>query len=1593
MLRYVTFICFTKFVNVKGERPNYADTWLVQLAMAISELHRYEASYIMFWQSECPFAAEALSPDEDLPAFRGASSFSKSTALHGQTLRGPSFLTRDVELCHDEKENVEEVFEKLGFRNLQGSYCQWRQVVCEGCHVKELRVDLQHQEQPDVPVRLSPALGRLQHLELLDLGGSSKLSGDLGVLRNATELHTVNLSHSQVEGNLDVFQHHPKLKVLDLEGTKVEGSLQVFQTTPLLQVLNMVGTIGKISGDTEVFKHTKDLKILTLNATEVEGDIDVFRYTSGLQELSLINALHVTGRLLDFFGNQGPFKNLEKFVLINSSYVRGHVVDFIAAKKLEEMHIENAKYIDGDLSLLSIPSLRKLILKGITMEVDFTELDHQFTHNKEDPQFSLSELHLELKVKKKRGPKLLGMFGLQSRLTGDIGFLRHFPHLQVLNLRKSNISGDIGALRGTKMRCLNLFESHVSGSIGTLQLDQMELLNLGATEVAGDIAVFQKAAKLQDLDLSRTQVFGDVSSFSNSPNLRRFHIYETGLSGDIQGLQGAKELQELLAWRTKLEGDIEVLSQVSASLKRISMGKTFVHGDLKSLSNATKLKSLACTHCNVSGDIATLAQDTQLAQIWLSGTSTFGDISALGNMKLEKVFLDRTNISGNVEIFLASRETVELISLGNTDVDGSMRVFHRAPKLQDLNLAGTRISGDLEILSDVTTLRHLRLDRCNVTGNIAAISTESLEVLSLSETRIFGNLRVLSGQAKLRELKLAATAVQGDLSDLTALPEIEHVDLSRTNVTGSMNAEWDGHCKKLQYLDLSEAWLVYALQPSSFRMAFPLPTWKPQDGWVISKEIPAAVLPDEHVAQTVMNQGLEILPALTSLKVRGVRLNGTLMSLFQLLSSSKLSSLVASGCRLSGDLIDLSSIRTLNRSSLRFIQDSQLAKSLLHLDISNNSIEFVEALPPNAHIRIAFNKVKLRFAKGVLTQAFDDAFELDLRSTPLATFSEARELFYAGKLKQTRFFGQTYEAKGYGCFSLDPGSTNVQIVSGLVAITAPPHDGFARLEAGARRSYKCFQPSNERCNRSGGAEETCAPGYAGYLCMDCRPQYFASGGRCWRCDTSSDASNWRLWAAAGVGTGAMLAMAGAWIFYPLVAAGARRFSSMPFVVELKQKAPLLLQSSQLWAVLSALSISEQGRQRGEHMRSFTNFEVKMPELPYIRGLRFSLIDLQGTFNFQCVVEGATARYWVALLAPIVPLLFLLACGVLESSNHGISKALLVLSIFFVGGASSCAKLISCKLYDAGGDSLGQFAFQELMPSSKCSDLAPEVWGVFLVTSLCYAILVPCFLSYLFAKQHFVLRSNKLLVSCSKPKMLEEKELHFEQIPRKADSQLSEMKERNAWKADEEMLERRLVAAAVAYSAVFLDGEVQVALKDSTVMLGCFQSQCKSSTGVALRTVEGRDARRTSDIFYLHTLESFWVDVVEAKEHGSALRCHAITEMLMERCVLFEHHAKWLFSQAMESSSTNPWWNLTCNCMGSKLTHSFGHVGTPGDDSDDADQNSSPVIALMVSTFLEAESRARRWRPARTWTKMSNLPLSQPAKQRWPRTFSDRAKPP
>lgn len=130
-------------------------------------------------------------------------------------------------------------------------------------------------------------------------------------------------------------------------------------------------------------------------------------------------------------------------------------------------------------------------------------------------------------------------------------------------------------------------------------------------------------------------------------------------------------------------------------------------------------------------------------------------------------------------------------------------------------------------------------------------------------------------------------------------------------------------------------------------------------------------------------------------------------------------------------------------------------------------------------------------------------------------------------------------------------------------------------------------------------------------------------------------------------------------------------------------------------MLSALSTSQKGTQHGDRLRSLADWKANLPELPFIQGVSFSLIDLQGkrraagdgldesnkksktsslsslfsessrfqrylnhaphlpgAFNFQCLVDGAAARYWMAILSPIVPLILVCVCGVMEMAKPG-----------------------------------------------------------------------------------------------------------------------------------------------------------------------------------------------------------------------------------------------------------------------------------------------------------------------------------------------------
>ena len=110
--------------------------------------------------------------------------------------------------------------------------------------------------------------------------------------------------------------------------------------------------------------------------------------------------------------------------------------------------------------------------------------------------------------------------------------------------------------------------------------------------------------------------------------------------------------------------------------------------------------------------------------------------------------------------------------------------YLEATVLQELDLRGTAVAGNLKSLEKATKLKGL-----NLVG-----------------TAVAGNLKSLEKATELQKLDLGGTAVAGDLSVLLRFEEIEVVDLGRTQVHGSLSEAWRGSCPKLRSLTLSDAW-------------------------------------------------------------------------------------------------------------------------------------------------------------------------------------------------------------------------------------------------------------------------------------------------------------------------------------------------------------------------------------------------------------------------------------------------------------------------------------------------------------------------------------------------------------------------------------------------------------------------------------------------------------------------------------------------------------------------------------------------------------------------------------------------------------------
>eukprot|EP00913_Durusdinium_trenchii_P034103 g31919.t1 len=277
---------------------------------------------------------------------------------------------------------------------------------------------------------------------------------------------------------------------------------------------------------------------------------------------------------------------------------------------------------------------------------------------------------------------------------------------------------------------------------------------------------------------------------------------------------------------------------------------------------------------------------------------------------------------------------------------------------------------------------------------------------------------------------------------------------------------------------------------------------------------------------------------------------------------------------------------------------------------------------------------------------------------------------------------------------------------------------------------ECFPPLR-RCKGGTISAEHCGEGYHGPLCMRCEERYYAVRSSCVKC-TGVGWPQWLLMALTFVCIGALLAggfVAVAYFVYawsPLswldgwIKSAARVIFAPEPLGEwqqqlVKRQAPVLLQTCQLWSVLSSLAARDD---KASDM---------LWELPYVQHVQLAVGNLQEILYLQCFFDGKQVRKMVAFITPAVPLLLLLGCGPLEFGLAGVNAALKILTLFFVGGASKCAALITCQRVDAGGWALqSNMTVLRHLPDIDCyqdSMVPPDVAGVFWPCAVGYAILM------------------------------------------------------------------------------------------------------------------------------------------------------------------------------------------------------------------------------------------------------------------------------
>ncbi|KAI3677812.1 hypothetical protein L6452_37082 [Arctium lappa] len=206
------------------------------------------------------------------------------------------------------------------------------------------------------------------------------------------------------------------------------------------------------------------------------------------------------------------------------------------------------------------------------------------------------------------------------------------------------------------------------------------------------------------------------------------------------------------------------------------------------------VQEIQLLNLNLSGSLAPeLGEFSHLRILDFMWDNLSGSIpKEIGNLSsLVLLLLNGNKLTGSLPVELGYLTNLNRFQLDENQISGPIpKSFSNLNSIKHIHFNNNSLSGQIPSeLSNLSTLMHLLLDNNNLSGYLPSEfgSFQNLRILQLDNNHFDGPIPASYGNLSgIVKLSLRNCSLQGALPDLSRIPHLSYIDLSRNRLTGSI---------------------------------------------------------------------------------------------------------------------------------------------------------------------------------------------------------------------------------------------------------------------------------------------------------------------------------------------------------------------------------------------------------------------------------------------------------------------------------------------------------------------------------------------------------------------------------------------------------------------------------------------------------------------------------------------------------------------------------------------------------------------------------------------------------------------------------------